>query len=278
MGAAYNGLAGITNNTALSYNVNSALNFKRYFAVKHGVEAQLGVDFYGVHNLYNSLAANDYLAEELKARGISISNGTRPTWLYTESLGHYALFARVGYNFDDIFGLNASYRADKTFTAYDGRFDQYPAVDAHLDLRKLFFESSRAISQLSLEGGFGFSGNEKNLLYPFLDTAVDSVPEVEKARRNYINARSLQRLKEWTLGLKAGFISQRIVLEGKYFNRVVNDSFDIFDSAVMDTDEKWQKGTPVLMSASTSSFTARGFELSLSASVIRIILPWNGPG
>ncbi len=269
VGAAYNGLAGITNNTALSYNVNSALNFKRYFAVKHGVEAQLGVDFYGVHNLYNSLAANDYLAEELKARGISISNGTRPTWLYTESLGHYALFARVGYNFDDIFGLNASYRADKTFTAYDGRFDQYPAVDARLDLRKIFFASSKAISTLSLEGGFGFSGNEKNLLYPFLDTAVDSVPEVEKARRGYINARSLQRLKEWTLGLRAGFISQRIVLEGKYFNRVVNDSFDIFDSAVMDTDEKWQKGTPVLMSASTSSFTARGFELSLSASVIR---------
>ena len=271
VGAAYNGLAGITNNTALSYNVNSVLNFKRYFAVKQGLEAQAGVDFYGGRNLYNSLAASDYLAEDLKARGISISNGTRPTWLYTETLGHYALFARVGYTFDDIFGLNASYRADKTFTAYDGRFDQYPAGDVWLDLRKLFFKSSNLVSQLSMEGGFGISGNEKNLLYPFLDTAVDArtVPEVEKARRTYINARSLQRLQEWNAGLKAGFLSQRILLEGKYFNRVVNDSFDIFDSAVMDTDGKWKKGTPSLMSARSSAFTARGFELSLSAVVIR---------
>lgn len=271
VGTAYNGLSGITNNTALSYNVNSALNFKRYFAVRHRLEAQAGVDFYGEYNLYNSLAANDYLAEELKSRGISISNGTRPTWLYTEALGHYALFARFGYSFDDIFGLNASYRADKTFTTYDGRFDQYPAGDVWLDLRSLFFKTSQAVSQLSLEGGFGISGKEKNLLYPFLDTALDTrtVPEVESARRTYINARSLQRLQEWNVGLKAGFLSQRIVLEGKYFNRVINDSLDLFDSAVMDTDGKWQKGTPTLMSARSSTFTARGFELRLSAAVIR---------
>ncbi len=271
VGAAYNGLAGITNNTALSYNVNSALNFKRYFAVKHGLEAHVGVDFYGGRNLYNSLAASDYLAEDLKARGISISNGTRPTWLYTESLGHFALFARIGYSFDDIFGVNASYRADKTISAYDGRFSHYPAGDAWLDLHNLFFKSSKAVSQLRLEGGFGISGNEKNLIYPLLDTAVDAstIPEVEQARRTYINARSLQRLQEWNIGLKAGFLSQRIVLEGKYFNRVVKDRFDLFDSSVMDTDGKWQKGTPVLMSARSSSFTARGFELSLSAVVIR---------
>ncbi len=271
VGAAYNGLAGITNNTALSYNVNSALNFKRYFAVKHGLEAHVGVDFYGGRNLYNSLAASDYLAEDLKARGISISNGTRPTWLYTESLGHFALFARIGYSFDDIFGVNASYRADKTISAYDGRFSHYPAGDAWLDLHNLFFKFSKAVSQLRLEGGFGISGNEKNLIYPLLDTAVDAstIPEVEQARRTYINARSLQRLQEWNIGLKAGFLSQRIVLEGKYFNRVVKDRFDLFDSSVMDTDGKWQKGTPVLMSARSSSFTARGFELSLSAVVIR---------
>lgn len=271
VGSAYNGLAGITNNTALSYNVNSALNFKRYFAVKHGLEAHAGVDYNGSHNSYNSLAANDYLAEELRARGISISNSTRPTWFFTETLAHYALFARIGYSFDDIFGLNASYRADKTFTTYDGRFDQYPAADAWLDLRNLFFKSSKAVSQLRLEGGFGISGNEKNLLYPFLDTSADllTIPMVENARRTYINARSLQRLQEWNVGLKAGFLSQRIVLEGKYFNRIVNDSFDLFDSGVMDTDGKWQKGTPVRMSSRSSAFTARGFELSLSASVIK---------
>ena len=271
VGAAYNGLSGITSNTALSYNVNSALNFKRYFAVKHGLEAHAGVDFSGGLNSYNSLAAHDYLAEELRARGISISNSTRPTWLYTETLGHFGLFARIAYSFVDIFGINASYRADKTFTTYDGRFEQYPAGDAWLDLRNLFFKSSNVVSCLRLEGGFGLSGNEKNLPYPFLDTAVDAstVPDVEKARRTYINARSLQRLQEWNVGLKTGFLSQRIVLEGKYFNRVVNDSFDLFDSAVMDTEGKWQKGTPVLTSARSSSFTARGFELALSAAVIR---------
>lgn len=271
VGAAYNGLAGITKNTALSYNVNSSFNFKRYFAVKHGLEAQAGVEYDGGYNSYNSLAANDYLAEELRARGISISNSNRPTWLFTETMARYALFARVAYSFDDIFGLNASYRADKTLAAYDGRFEQYPAGDVWLDLRNLFFKSSKAVSSLRLEGGFGLSGNEKNLLYPFFDSAVDTrtVPEVEKARRTYINARSLQRLQEWTVGLKAGFLSGRIELEGKYFNRLINDSFDIFDSGVMDTDGKWQKGTPVLSSARSSVFTARGFEVALSASVIK---------
>lgn len=271
VGAANNGLAGITNNTALSYNLNSALNFKRYFAVRHGLELHAGVDYNGSHNSYNSLAAHDYLAEELRARGISISNSNRPTWLFTETLARYALFTSIAYSFDDIFGLNASYRADKTINAYDGRFEQYPAGSAWLDLRNLFFKSSTAVSQLRLEGGFGWSGNEKNLLYPFLDTAVDArtVAEVEKARRTYINARSLQRLREWTAGLKAGFLSGRIALEAKYFNRSVNDGLDIFDSGVMDTEGKWDESKPVLFSTRSSDFTARGFELALSASVIK---------
>ncbi len=271
VGEEWNGLAGITNNTALSYNVNSAFNFKRYFAVKHGLEARLGMDYNGAYNVNNSLAAHDYLAEELRARGISISNSVRPTHLYSETTGHIGLFGALGYSFGDGAGLNLSFRADKTLGAFDGRFDCYPAVDAWLDFQKLFFKSSTAVSQLRLEGGYGMSGNERSLLYPFFDTIIDAstVPDVEKARQTYFNARSFQRLNEWTVGLKMGFLSDRIVLEGKYFNRFVKDSFDIFDSGVKDTDGKWRKGETSLYSTRSSDFTARGFELGLASTLIR---------
>lgn len=271
VGAAWNGLAGITNNSAFSYNVNSAFNFKRWFAVKHGLEAHLGVDYNGAYNVYNSLAAHDYLAEELRARGISISNSVRPTHLYSETLGHLGLFAALGYSFAEGAGLNLKFRADKTLGAFDGRFDYYPAADAWLDFQKLFFKSSTAVSQLRLEGGYGMSGNERSLLYPFFDTVIDaqSVPAVEKARQTYFDARSLQRMREWTVGLKMGFLADRIILEGKYFNRLINDSFDIFDSGVKDVDGIWRKSASVLYSTRSSAFTARGFEVGLSAALIR---------
>ena len=271
IGESWNGLAGITNNIALSYNVNSVFTFKRYFAVKHGVEARLGVDYNGAYNVYNSLAAHDYLAEELRARGISISNSVRPTYLYSETTGRIGMFSAIGYNFVDWAGLNISFRADKTPESFDGRFDYYPAGEGWLDLKKLFFNSSTVVSQLRLEGGYGLSGNERRLLYPFFDTAIDAstVPDVEKARQTYFDARSFQRLREWTAGLKTGFLSDCIVLEGKYFNRFINDSFDIFDSSVMDTDGKWHKDVPVLYSTRFSNFTARGFELGLSAALLR---------
>jgi len=271
IGAAYKGLAGITNNTALSYNVNSALNFSRYLAIKHKLTVRAGAEFYGAYNTYNSLAAHDYFAQELKARGISISNSTRPTYAFTESPMHYALFGNVGYSFDEMVGVNLTYRADKTLNAFDGRFDQYPAGDLWLDFHNMFFKSSKVVSALRVDGGLGYSGNEKSLLYPFFSTVIDSqtVPDIEKARRNYFDARSYQRLREWNVGFKAGFISDRIVVEGKWFDRLTDDSFDIFDSGVMDAAGKWQKTTPVLNSSRSSSFTCRGYELALSAVAIK---------
>lgn len=270
-GAIYNGLAGITSNSALSYNVKSMLDFSRYFAVRHKLDVHFGVDFYGTHNSYNSLAANDYMAEELKARGISLSNSTRPTYVFTESPRHYALFGSIGYAYEDIAGINASYRADKTYTSFDGRYDQYPAGNVWLDFHNLLFKSSKAVSALRIDGGFGYSGNEKSLVYPLFNTVIDAltVPQIENARRTYFDARSFQRMREWNVGLRAGFISNRITLEGKYFNRFIDDSFDIFDSGIMDAADKWQKSVPVLNSSRTSSFTARGFELGLAVTALK---------
>ena len=271
IGAAYKGLAGITNNTALSCDVLSSFNFKRYLAVKHGLSANLGVEWYGGHNTYNSLAAHDYLAEELKAYGISISNSVRPTFAFDESPSHAAVFGRIGYSFNDLAGINATWRADKAMSAFDGRIEQYPAADIWADLHKAFLKSSKIVSQLRLTAGFGYSGNERSLLYPFFDKAVDAgtVPQIETARRTYFDARSLQRLREWNTGLRAGFLSNRIVVEGKYFDRFIDDSFDIFDSGVKDTDGKWKKSDAVLHSSRSSSFTSRGFEIGISALLIK---------
>ncbi len=270
-GAALNGLSGITNNKSLSCNLNSSLNFKRYFGTRNGLSASAGVEWYGGLNTYNSLAANDYLAEELKAMGISLSNSVRPNFVFEEAPSHAAAFARADYSYGDMAGAGVVFRADKTLNAFDGRIDKYPAAEIWTDLRNIFLKSSKTVSALRLSGGFGYSGNEKSLMYPFFGTAMGTaaVPQIEKSRRNYFNARSAQRLREWNAGLNAGFLAGRISLEAGFFDRYMEDAWDIFDSGYMDTDGKWKKGGAELHSSGSSDFTVSGFEISLSAAVLR---------
>ncbi|MGN1045585.1 MAG: hypothetical protein ACI4QG_00660, partial [Candidatus Cryptobacteroides sp.] len=203
VGAPYNGLAAVTANSSVSGNVRTSFDFSRYFASHHKLDVGIGGEFYGNLNDYASLAANDYFADELRAKGISIANSGRVPSVRNFSLAHLAAFVRAEYSFRKICGVEASFRLDRTLGSSRRPFDLYPAADAWLDIRNLALPSSAALSELRLEAGYGISGNELFLPGSF--------------------AASFQKVHEWNAGIRAGFADGRVSISAKYFDRKIDD-------------------------------------------------------
>lgn len=248
-GAYLRGLAGLVNSSSLSYNVRSEVKFNRFFNEKHNLAISAGVDFYGGLGDYMSLGASDYLSYELRAKGVRFSNSTRPPHVYADSYRHLGVFAHAAYSFRDIAGIDGVFRYE------DGNF--YPAGSAWFDIHNLAFRDFKAVSSLKLEGGYGISGNDKSLLCPFFDNVIDMTYEYGSgAGKATASGRSFQYLKEWHAGLRLGFIEDRIIVEGTYFDRDITDSFTQTDNGAT-------------IGSRSSRFTSRGVEGTLSVIPVR---------
>lgn len=273
IGAPLKGLASITSNAALACNAKGELSFHRYFGTYHNLTAGAAAEYTLNIDNYATLAATDYFAGELRGKGISISNSTRPLFAYKDNVSHMAFIGRLGYEFKNIAGVNATFRADKTINHFDGRFDIYPAASGWFDLRNLAFKDSKAVSFARINGGWGVTGREQMVMYPFFDNIIDvtKLPSVEKAAWNFTEGRSFQKAKEWNIGAELGFLSGRIQLEGKYFDRLVDDSFDQFVTGAPDPLEngKWKPGKTELKDTRTTTFTNRGIEGALKIVPVR---------
>lgn len=261
-GAPLNGVAGMTDNSTFSYNLRSELDFSRYFGKIHKFDASLGFELLGENNNYMTLSASDYYSYELRSKGVNYSNSIRPPYVYSEKIFHTAPYARLAYNVAEIAGLDLSARLDKTMNNFDGRTDFYPAASLWMDIRKLAFPSSTAVSALRIEGGWGASGNERHLPYPFFDSQIFNqkyLDTIEKAQENYMDARSFQMVRELHAGFSASFLKNRIGVAAKYYQRGIDDSFDVFTIGQKE-DGYWKSVPRSLYESRTSSFNSNGIE------------------
>ena len=271
IGAQYSGLAGMTQNMAFAYNAVSTLKFERYFAADHKVNAMIGVTVEGERNDYTTLCGSDFFAYDLHAKGVRYANSVQSPYVYNEGFKRLSPMATLGYSYKNIAGVSGSFRADRTFDIYDGRYNMYPAGSAFFDIRNLAFAGSKAVSAFRIEGGYGWTGAEKQHIYPFFSNLIDnSVYEdsVESAEANYLNARNFRLAKEWNVGVKLAFLEDRICLEAKYFDRNVEDTFDIFTRGAL-VDGEWTTVERSLYDTRTSAFTLRGYEASVKFVPVR---------
>lgn len=268
-GAQYNGVVSVLATMGMAYNFTSSLTFDKCFADIHRLTAEAGVEVSGDDNDYSTLAGNDFPSHSLKGGGLALMNGEKKLHKYDMSWFHFAAFGRMTYDLNGCAGVQAVLHADNTRRYTDGKFMLYPAGSAYVDMQRIFFPESSAVSALRIEGGWGIAGKETALPYGFasnyihagyLDTDVVSEPYFEMVP--YLVS------QEWNAGIRASFLNDRIGLSLKYYDKLTSDRLDIYQFGVKEK-KYWSPAARRNALSRTSDLSNRGVELDVYADVLR---------
>ncbi len=270
VGRAYNGLASIVSYAAMSGNVESVLEFNRYFAGIHHLSADLGLQYLVVKGHYNTSSGNDFFSHELRARGLTASNCEKMLHEYDFLSNRMAFFGRLSYDCNAAGGVDLVLRADSNLKYDKGSYVLYPAASVWLDMMKLFKKNSGIVSVCRLEGGFGVSGREDAMPYSFVgDYLTGNFLPVSVDGQPYYDGLSRLRSSEWNVGGRIAFRPGRLTFSLKYYNRTTDDKYSIFCNGELNEKQNWRRAPIREVSSTVSTVANRGFELSLSAEPVK---------
>lgn len=255
-GAEQNGAASIGKNRTLAWNVNTSLNYNRYFAQKHHLALAAGFEALGDFNTSNTIEGEDFFSKQLRADGLNLMNSAQYTHYFKYDYSHIAVFGTVAYDYAGAVGVNAVFRADKS-PRYSSAFSNYPAVSAFVDFAKLLLPGSKTVSALKIEGGWGMTGNETAI--PDLSVPVDAQPYYNKVNSLYGS--------EWHAGAYLSLLRNRIALSVKYYDRTIEDRLNTYCFGTRGVNY-WYFSDRKLTDTSRSVLSNRGFEADLSAVLI----------
>lgn len=271
-GQEVNGAAAISNSSILRYQASSRFDYNVYLGVSHHLNPTVGVEYYGAISKYNTLNGSDFFSHILRARGLRFNAAKPILRRFDYSEGDLGLFGKISYDYDRIVGTQLICRADNNGRYDDSRFIIYPAASAYLDLHRLLFPQFRAVSALSINGGWGMSGRDRALPYQLAQGLYEGfeIEGLQEGTESLYEIRSQQICTEWHVGLQAAFLSDRLRLSVKYYDRSIDDTrtsfcFGYNNGATI----RWRKGDRVKVEDFTEQITAGGVELDISGAVIR---------
>ena len=291
-GKQFSRAAAIDANALFSYQINTAFRFERHINVYHKVSARLSGSFYVDINRYNKMSGDHFMTDALREKGFSLRESAATPHQISKDYCTWALGGEVSYAYKTFVGVIASCTADKQ-PRYDSSFFVYPAANAWVNIHDIAFPKSQAVSALELTGGWGKAGYRAYLPYQLsgramgqnlIDAAllqegivIDNA-DAKTTLGNFFDGYDYGLSSEWNVGLKAGFLSDRIKLDLAYWSKQTTETFTVFgfgrqrfdDSFVWKTCPKW-----TLVSNARSFFT-RGLEGTIAALIISIPdFQWN---
>lgn len=267
-GTANRGAASIMFSTLFNYNAKAELDFQRFIAAKHRVHINVSGDVLGNLNRFGVMNGTNFELPYLRARGLSAMGSRAVPYKFRRNYNFAGVCAQIDYDFESLIGATAIYRGDFS-TKYSGSKPiSYPSVTAYMDIRKMAFPTSLAVSTLRLNGGWGKAGYENYVPYEMLVNYVRAVPEVAPGTEVYYDGLNRAHTKEWTLGMQIGF-ADRVEFGVKYYDRLTDESFDIYNfGKVSGSYTTWAREGKIL-SHRNASLVNTGFEFELSADLIK---------
>ncbi len=215
----------------LSWLFNHTLNYKHSFNDVHNIDALIGMERFKA-NYQSSRAdgstfAND-IVQTLNAAGLP----TAVTSFKTEN-ATTSYFARVGYNYDNRYLLNASIRRDgASVFGPENRWGTFPAGSIGWRIsEEAFMDNFETISEAKLRLSYGLSGNNAfSNDYPY----VASVSADNYSFNNNLvtglapsslgNAKlGWEKSSQVDVGLDIGLFRDRIYLIADYYKRNTKD-------------------------------------------------------
>lgn len=256
-GAASNGAASILSSVLLNYNVKSELSWKQYFTEDHLVTLSAAAELVGSHNRFNTMNGLGFFNHDLRAKGIEAAASHPQLRRFSFNNFRHGYYARAGYTYKDIAGVDAYFRADFTPRFRDGKPVFYPGVNAWVELYKV-----------KLSAGWGISGREYYIPYELTSSWLRSdYPAVEEGAESFYQSMSTLWSREFTVGLEAKLWKDRISLAGKFYNKTTVDAFNMYCFGIKG-EILWNYDTRKDVLSRSGALRNRGLEFDASARVI----------
>ena len=273
-GAQYNRAAAATFSSLFCLDYRSELKYEHYFGQKHHFLASGIFETVADWNKYNLMNGVNFAIPDMRAKGINLKESVVVPMYYPKELSSLAGLLHLSYDYDKKFGIDASGRYEVN-TRYDSGMafadNLYPAASAWVDLHRIAFADAKGVSSLLIEGGWGRAGRNRYIPYGMLSSFASSYPEVETDYQAFYEGYNRVRSTEWNVGVKAGFIQDRLTLALAYYDKSTVDALNLYcyGEQGKKTVGVWVETERQDFWDQSSSISNRGFELDLSADIIR---------
>lgn len=268
-GAKVKGAASIMNSTLLNYNGSISMCYNRYVARRHHVSIQACADLNGSRNRFGVMNGTTFDLPYLRARGLSSMSSRAVPYKFSRDYFIAGVYGQVAYDFDGYVGADVLYRADFSPKYSADKHIGYPAANAWVDIHKIAFPSLSVLSMLKLTGGYGMAGREEYVPYEILGNYLTYYPMVYNGTEVFYDGLNRVMSKEWNVGLEMAFVSDRLRLSAKYYDKSTRDIFSIYNfSKLAGIYYVWSAKPKVDFNAD-GTLANRGFEFDLSGDIIR---------
>lgn len=273
-GKDFNGAAAILNNSALNINTRLSLDFTRYIASVHHLQASLAGETFlnDVRNSCMNGSAFDF--HQLRAKGLTSSNSRNSIKRLNQAGRYYSTKGLLKYDFSQYAGVEALLNLEWN-SRFDSEPNMFPAANAYVNLKEFFLSGSDVVDAIELNGGWGSAGFDNVLPYTFASERETVALEIPAGAEEYFSCLNRSVSKEWNVGLSAGFID-RINLSLKYYDKLTEESFMVYDFSSLSAGLYAEASSGELKYVNPSVIRNKGVELDVQASIInKSIFKWG---
>ena len=223
LGLANNGAASLSSMSVFSYNFNSVLTYSKSFDL-HNLSFSAGAEVLSRYNSFNTLNGTDFFSHELRAKGINLASSKADIRKFYIKNQQHGFFGSVSYNYNNLYGVDATLRADQTWKQED-RLSYYPAINLWWDLRaEETLADYEALSKLKLNVNWGKAGNNVVAPTEFLNRYYSGTFKIASPDLNPfygINWKTIDN--EFNAGIDMGILENLLTLSVNYYYRSTDD-------------------------------------------------------
>ena len=275
---AQDGIAEVEHDRTFTVNQQYLANYTHTFAEKHNIAALLGYEMYKLKTQILN-GQNDHLYDPFIGE-LGNANGTEQKSVdsYTDNYMVQGYFTRLGYDYDNKYFINGSFRRDASSKFAPGhRWGTFWSIGGAWQINnEAFMKNVTWVDQLKLRVSYGENGNDQGMnYYAYADqftTSYNAETKEYSITMQRMGNKDLtwETKKSWDAGLEFSLFKNRL-----------SGSIDVYNATT--SDLLWPKSLPLSSGKTVNSYYVNigtlknsGIEVALDGTIIRTKdLTWN---
>ena len=266
-----NGVAALLSSSMLMYTAKGMLNYSLFASEKNRLTFEIGGEYSGNIDKFNTMNGKDFFTHEMRAKGLSINKGKADIRIFNRSLSNLGAYGNISWLFSNIAGATVSFRADQTLD-YEDTFNMYPSASAWVDLAKAFLPEEGFMNSIKLKGGWGRAGRDTFAPYDMFSSFVPGLEIDNVVEGTEILYEGFNKVisTEWNAGFELGMLQNRIRIEASYFDKAIDDLFNAYCLGEQKGAQgRWFRTERKGIGSDFASIRNKGVELTVNADIIR---------
>lgn len=271
-GQKYNGAASASYLNALNFNGNTTISYTNIFADRHNFNALAGIDVWGNNNKLNVINGTNFSIYDLRSKGVQLAESRATPYTFNINNHQLGSFAKLNYDFNKKYGLEASFRLDKA-SDYEGKYNQYPSVKGFWNIKEeSFLKKSNLVSTFLVRSEWGKAGyNRVQPFQLFGNYYTAAAPNINASLAAYHKTFWRLESSEWTAGFDISFWNNRLALSATYYDKTTKDELYLYRYG----REVGQAGSWIFDKRSTfledkAEVQNKGYEFDLRAHILKL--------